>query len=900
MALERSRAFGELLHEYRRAARLTQEELAARAGLSARTLRKLESGDSQAPRKDTILLLADALGLPPEQQARFVSSARQARVSRQSGGDSYATGVDATEAASPASGGPSATATARHNLPAHLTPLLGREHDEAAAVHLLRREEVRLLTLTGAPGIGKTRLALQVASNLLDMTPDGVFLVELAPITDPTLVLATIMRTVGGRETGGASAAPLAALITRVGTRRMLLLLDNFEQVLAAAPPLVEWLHACPGLRLLVTSRTPLRLRGEHRLAVPPLALPDMAALPSTADELLQYAAIALFVQRAREVKPTFALTAPQAPAVAAICHRLDGLPLAIELAAAWVRLLTPVMLLARLEQRLPLLTAGPRDLPERQQTLRSAIEWSYELLAPTEQVLFRRLAVFVGGWTLEAAEAVYGEASESAAGRSETVLPMLATLVDTSLVDQPEEAANEEVRFRLLELVREFALERLAASGEAEAAAEQHARYYLGLGRQAGVELAGPAMEAWIARLSRENENLRVAFAWAKGHDIASGLHVAGDIWQHWAAQGLFGEGRQCLEELLDLDARAGMIAAPLVRLLAVDAAGNLASYQCDYTSAAQRYQEALTLARAIGQQRLVADILNNLGTDALEQGDYVGARALYEECLALRQETARKLENAVTADSGGHLAIAEVEALWRELGIAGTMEEVGGSTAALADLVRWNQLATAAALGNLGELALAVGDYPRASAFTEQARAVWTELGQDRRAAKARIALGEIAARQGDYERAHALVEPILPQLREMGDKEFTAAALACLGWIAHGHGDAAQALSLYRESLALRREIGNRRGQAESLEGLAMSQAAGRNPASVVRLLSAAMALREAIKVPLVSVDRPAIEQAVADLRAVLGEAAFDAAWSSGRGAPVEQVIADAIRA
>jgi tetratricopeptide (TPR) repeat protein len=609
------------------------------------------------------------------------------------------------------------------------------------------------------------------------------------------------------------------------------------------------------------------------------------------AEELMQYAAVALFVQRAREVKPTFTLTAAQAPAVAAICHRLDGLPLAIELAAAWVRLLSPVALRRRLERRLPLLMGGAHDVPEQQQTLRAAIEWSHDLLAPAEQRLFGRLAVFVGGWTLEAAEAVCGEA-----GRAEEVLLGLATLVDTSLVDQQEEGVSGEVRFRLLELVREYALERLEASGEAEVVRESHARHYLGIGQQAGVELAGPAMEAWIARLARENENLRAALEWAKEHDIAAGLRIAGDIWDYWDARGLFGEGRQWLEQFLDLDARAGKIAAPLVRVIAVNAAGNLAQNQGDYTHAAARYNEALSLARTIGQQRLVASILNNLGNVALEQGDFQGAQSLYEECLALRQQTGRKLGNAVAAASVGHLPIAEVEALWRELGIAGTMEEVGGSADALADLVRWNQLATAAALGNLGRLALAVGEYTRACDVLEQARAIWTDLGRTLHVAQARIVLGEIAARQDDYEHAYALVEPILPLLREVGDKESIADALACLGWIARKQGNAAQAATLYRESLALRCEIGHRRGQAESLEGLAMSHAADRNLEAATRLLGTAEALREAIKAPRYPADQPSIERVVGDLRGALGEVAFAAAWAAGRATPVEQVIAE----
>jgi len=789
--------------------------------------------------------------------------------------------------------GTAASPTPPHNLPSPLTPLIGREHEEAAAVHLLGREDVRLLTLTGAAGIGKTRLALQVAADLLDIAPDGVFLIELAPIADAALVLATIVRTLEVHETSGKPTAALSALTAYLGTRCTLLLLDNFEQVAPAAPQIAELLRACPGLKMMVTSRVPLRVRGEHRLAVPPLALPELTALPPV-EELVRYASIALFVQRAREVKPTFALTPAQAPAVAAICHRLDGLPLAIELAAAWVRLLTPTALLQRLERRLPLLTGGAGDLPERQQTLRTAIDWSYDLLALSERTLLRRLAVFVRGWTLEAAEAVGGEVD-----RAEEVLLGLARLVDTSLVDQQEEAADGETRFRLLELVREYALERLRASGEIDMVRERHANYFMNVGHQARVGLAGAEEEVWLSRLARENENLRAAFEWAKQHDVASGLRLAGDVLDYWDARGLISEGRQWLEDLLDLDLRAGRRTEPQVRAFALHAAGILAFRQDDLVNASAREEEVLYLARSIRQQRLTANALNLLANIARQQGDYGRAQALFEDVLMTRQTMGRELDLAMSEDEAGHLTSADLEALWREQGIGGSVNDVGDNEIVLARLTLWNKQSTARVLGALGYLAQAQGDYARAIDLIEQARACFTELGSTLRVAHAQVQLGQLAALQGDYGHSRALLEQVLPLFRNAGHNDGVARALIWLARVAREQGDRARALTLHRECLALCQQMGDRTNIAENLEGLGLVWATAGRPEVAGGLLAAAAAVREVIKVPLPLADCPTIVRAVSDVRARLGEETFEAVWAMGRATPLDQIITEAMQ-
>ncbi|HEY0601597.1 MAG TPA: tetratricopeptide repeat protein [Herpetosiphonaceae bacterium] len=763
-----------------------------------------------------------------------------------------------------------------NNLPPQSAPLLGREQELAELRALLARPGVRLVTLTGPGGTGKTRLSLQLGADLLHDFADGVFLLELAPIRDPALVASTIAHTLGVKETG---AAPLIeGLQAFLRDKQMLLILDNFEQVAAAAPIVTALLRAAPRLKLLVTSRVVLRLYEEHEFLVAPLQTPNPKQLPPL-ERLSQYAAVALFIQRAQAVKRDFQITNENAPAVAEICARLDGLPLAIELAATRTKLLTPQALLARLDNRLKMLTGGARDLSARQQTLRGAIDWSYDLLDSAEQQLFARLAVFVGGWTLEAAEAICQDAADL------DLLDGLQSLVDKSLVRQIETEQGEP-RFMLLETIREYALERLTLSGAAEAACAGHASYYLELAEQMEPELVGMNQAASLDRLETEHNNLRAALTWARtASDPEIGLRLTIALAEFWSARGYYSEARRWLTELL-----ARSTAPTSTRGLALAVAGFMAIRQGDAAAARPLFEESLALALDRRDQLIQARALHGLGAVAHTLDDYQTALDLLEQSLALSRQLNNRHDQAATLFRLGQVAHLQGDyALARSF-----YEQSLAERRALGD-----RRGTAFVMHNLGVVAIEEADHATARALFEQNLPLFRDLGDKLGIALSLHALAATALFQEDYVAAREQGEDALAQFRELGRTMDVASALELLGQVAIHERRYDQARLYLAESLVLCKNNDDLIGVAGSLEKFAALAEAQSRAQVAITLSGAAAAIREAIGAPIPQSDRPAYEQMLQSARSRLDDAVSAQSWESGLAMEREQVIAYALR-
>ena len=773
-------------------------------------------------------------------------------------------------------------------LPRPLTRLLGRSSERAQLVAMLRRPEVRLLTLTGPGGVGKTHLALEAAQGLVPNFADGVCWVPLSAISEPDFVLPALAQALGLRETGTRSL--LEQLQAVIEEQSLLLLLDNFEQVLPAAPLLADLVAACSRLKLMVTSRAALRLPGEHELAVLPLALPDLAQLPAP-DALSQYAACALFVQRATAITPDFQVSEANAHTIAEICMRLDGLPLAIELAAARTRLLVPHALLSRLEHRLDVLTGGPRNVPDRQQTMRATIAWSYQLLAPEQQQLLCWLAVFAGGCTLQAIEAI----AQPGGLLASHVLDGVSTLLENHLLRQVEQLDGEP-RLFMLETIREFGLECLQSCGEVEAARTAHAAYYLALAEEAEPRLRGAEHASFMAHLEREQENLRAALGYLleQAHTQAGtqegaiqaerALRLCVALSWFWEVHG---SGREGLSFLVSALAERASVGAAL-RAKALYETASQAFMCARHLPCEQMAEESLALYQELDDPVGVANSLSLLGTNDRIRSQFAQAQSHLEEAAACFQELNDRWRQGQCYTEWARVATE-----------AGQYEQ---ARARLSEsLLLYQELGDPQRLGWVRYLQARLlfvqqEDQARARQLAEQSLAHFRELGNLLYGHLPLGLLGLMHLEHGELKVARPLLEEGFAIAKQKGGVTEAVHLALGLARLSIWQGDADAARCLYREGLTLLLEFNvYKEGIAASLEGLAALEAGQGMPQHAVRLWGAAQALREAIGAPIYPVYRASYEQALALARAQLGEQGFHAAWAKARALAPEQALA-----
>jgi predicted ATPase/transcriptional regulator with XRE-family HTH domain len=896
--LDEDASFGNWVTLRRKALHFTRAGLAQRVGCAVVTLRKIEA-DERRPSQQLAERLADCLRLAAKDRTVFIRAARgAARVDQLP----HPTVQEATVS----DGLPIARRQGLPRLPHPLTPLIGRDAECDELRRLLAQPDpstgrgwsmdgseqtVRLVTLTGPPGIGKTRLALQAALDLSEAFADGACFVQLAPLRDAQLVLPTLAQHLHVHLAPGRST--LEQLVAYLRDWHFLLVLDNFEQVASAAVHLAELLAAAQHLALLVTSRAILNLSGEQRFAVPPLATPDAHALASHAgpeDALTRYAATRLFLERARAIRPDFTPSLADARAIAHICQRLDGLPLAIELAAARMTLFGPQELLARLDRRLAVLTDGALNLPERQRTLSNAIQWSYDLLESEEQRLFRRLGVFSGGWTLTAAEAIgdwrqeMGDTWQSLS-QERFVISTLQSLINKSLVKLDSAAVGEgETRFSMLETLREYALERLETSGETLAVRQRHAEFFVALAERVQPNMNGAERRVWFTRFDAEQDNFRAALGWALATAHAElGLRLAGalgEYWFWWASR--WHEGWSWISQLLALPEA---VPPRRARAHALRVAVNLLRYLGDNTEADRLADESLALLRELGDKAGMAWVLADQGWAADIRADYV-------ESVRLCEESAELFRVAGDLRGLGWAFTWAAAAKTRQ----GRSEEASGLfDAALAALRQAEEEAMASVcILNLTDLTYWTGDYARAEVLAQEAMALCRKNGDVAGESYALTNLARIALAQEDLKGAAAQLEASEAWFRQARQTDGLCLVLHDLGYVRHLQGDDHAAGALLREALILHRQQQQRLLLIGDLERSAWIAADLHQPQRAARLFGAAEAARERIGAPLPPGDRPMYDRHLARASADLDETTFAAAWAGGRAMTLDQAV------
>jgi predicted ATPase/class 3 adenylate cyclase/Tfp pilus assembly protein PilF len=779
------------------------------------------------------------------------------------------------------------------NLPTQVNAFIGRESEIADVKQRLADPAVRLLTLTGPGGTGKTRLAMRVAQDLVEAYPDGVWFVALASTSNPALVASSIAETLGLREAPDQSLRE--SLRSYLRAKHLLLVLDNFEQVIDAAPLISDLLATCPSLQILATSRAPLRIAGEYDVNVSPLALPATDR-PGSIDEALASEAVRLFVDRVKAVRGDLALDERNVATIVAICRRLDGLPLAIELAAARIRLLPLDAILSRLDSRLGLLTGGGRDRPERQQTLRSAIAWSHEMLGAAEQELFRRLGVFSGGWTLEAAEWVGGQRSEGGNDSSSDLRPptsdsspgtldLLATLVDNSLVQKCEPGAAAEPRFTMLQTIQEFAREQLETSGEADTIKNRHADLFLQLADDAEPHLVEVDAASWLNRLDADHDNLRSALDWLRGSsDADRAIQLAAALWRFWLLRGHISEGRELLEKTLSLEATAnGTVAHAIV----LDGAGVLAETQGDYDRAESLHRQALALSRNLDDQQGIARALDNLGVVAFERGQDDLADSLLEESLTLARD-------------GGedHLVATGLNDLGRVAFHRGELPRAASLFQESLDLRRKNSSDSeiARSLNNLGWVAFGLGDFTRAQRLFEESLERNRAVGDTWGAAAPLNALALAVRRDGDVPRAIALYRESLELFHGAGDTKNAAVVLLNLAGAQRESGNMGEATSSFLEALAGFRAVDDRAGIIESLGWIGSVLVGEGQFSTATHILAVATRLAEEQDAYRDLIGTEQFASDVAAARTALNESGFHAEWEAGTARSIDDLLSE----
>jgi predicted ATPase/transcriptional regulator with XRE-family HTH domain/tetratricopeptide (TPR) repeat protein len=889
-------SFGTLLRQLRLTAGLTQEALAERSGLSAKAVGELERSPDRTPRLETVTLLAEALELSSDDRARLLAA------SRPQDGETLST---------------SQNSQPRHDLPRVLTPLIGRAGALEAVASLALRRENQVVTLTGPGGVGKTRLAIAVAERVAAAFADGVVFVDLSPVREPALVLPAIAQHLGVDERGELSLNERLASALR--GKRLLLVLDNLEHLVVVGADLLGLLSHSQGLVILATSRVPLRVRGEREYRVAPLELPLEAV---SAGEFEQSASVALFLDRVRAAGLDLRLDHDTALAVAEICRRLDGLPLALELAAAWVPLLPPVALLERLNPRLPLLIRGPADLPARQRTMFDAIAWSYDLLDPAEQRLFRRMAVFAGGCTPEAAVAVCADEEER------VVLAKLAALVDKNLLRRDESSSGTaSPRLFMLETIREYGLERLAENEDAQALRWRHAEFFLRLMEDAALALGGRNQIIWAARLELDHDNVRAALSWVCDQvDAGTGLRFAAALWRFWSTLGHGREAQRWLERILDLPVLGAEASEDAVaRVRAQTGAAVLALESGALDDAGAKIAGGVTRARELNDQRVLVDTLNAAGLIARTQGEYDTAVTFLEEAYqaALAEEyrpgeaTAIHEIAMITFLAGDAARARELLersiALYRELedtrGLAVGLRDLGWMTwhagnAARGEELREEALSLFRALGDTGQVAETLwalgissqyrGDDARATDLYQESLLLRRSRGDDRGVAQVLSTLAQVALHRRDLHTARTMLTESLDTVRRFNDRWAQAMVLALLGHVELVSGHLVNATEYFSEAAARYAEIGNLLYLPWCLEGFAGVAIAETKASDAAFLIGARESMLELVGQGLPPADPLGFATTQAIVRDALGETAFVDAYEAGRSLSPENVI------